>query len=215
MSAYVAFHTHSVDIDDALDFVDTLEYEQGAPVDHIERPADAVAWLQEHGLLHPGPDPRLAAVSKPGADADRAVEKIRLVRSALREVLDATYEKRTPDPAAVETVNDQMRAQQRLVLVANPDGCSLDHRHEGDPLDDALARISDRIARAVSGEDADRIKVCANDTCRWVFYDSSRTGRRRWCDMATCGNRAKAARHRARVKNAETASFDEAISAGV
>jgi len=33
-----------------------------------------------------------------------------------------------------------------------------------------------------------------------VFYDISRTGRRRWCDMATCGNRAKAARHRARAR---------------
>jgi predicted RNA-binding Zn ribbon-like protein len=36
-----------------------------------------------------------------------------------------------------------------------------------------------------------------------VFFDSSPTGRRRWCDMATCGNRAKAARHRARAKATE------------
>jgi predicted RNA-binding Zn ribbon-like protein len=39
-----------------------------------------------------------------------------------------------------------------------------------------------------------------------VFYDTSRTGRRRWCDMATCGNRAKAARHRARSKAASGAA---------
>jgi predicted RNA-binding Zn ribbon-like protein len=55
----------------------------------------------------------------------------------------------------------------------------------------------------------DRIKVCDNDRCLWVFYDTSRTGRRRWCDMATCGNRAKAARHRARSK----AASEGAISA--
>ena len=214
MTTNVAIHTHSVDIDDALDFVDTLEYEGGEPVDHIQQPAEAVAWLQDHGLLHAGPDPQLAAVTGPGPEAERAVEKIRLVRAALREILDATYEQRPPYPAAVATVNDQMRAQQRLVLVANPDGCSLDHRHEGDPLDGALARISDRIAREVSGEHSDRIKVCANDSCRWVFFDSSRTGRRRWCDMATCGNRAKAARHRARVRDAERAHLDEPVSAG-
>jgi predicted RNA-binding Zn ribbon-like protein len=49
----------------------------------------------------------------------------------------------------------------------------------------------------------ERIKVCASDTCEWIFYDASRTSRRRWCDMATCGNRAKAARHRARERAAQ------------
>jgi predicted RNA-binding Zn ribbon-like protein len=33
-----------------------------------------------------------------------------------------------------------------------------------------------------------------------VFYDNTKNGRRRWCDMATCGNRAKAARHREKLK---------------
>jgi predicted RNA-binding Zn ribbon-like protein len=42
--------------------------------------------------------------------------------------------------------------------------------------------------------------MCDGETCYWLFYDVSRTGRRRWCDMATCGNRAKAARHRARAR---------------
>ena len=52
----------------------------------------------------------------------------------------------------------------------------------------------------------DRIKVCASDTCDWIFYDASRTSRRRWCDMATCGNRAKAARHRAKERAAGQAA---------
>jgi predicted RNA-binding Zn ribbon-like protein len=47
--------------------------------------------------------------------------------------------------------------------------------------------------------------------CRWVFYDESRAGKRRWCDMASCGNRAKAARHRARQKEAKVESA-EALS---
>jgi predicted RNA-binding Zn ribbon-like protein len=55
----------------------------------------------------------------------------------------------------------------------------------------------------------ERIKICDNDRCRWVFYDTSRTGRRRWCDMATCGNRAKAARHRAKSKSKSDATTDE------
>jgi predicted RNA-binding Zn ribbon-like protein len=194
-------HTHDVAIDDALDFIDTLELERGEPFDHFVQPADMAEWLRDHGILHdPSLDPEVARLMEPGPAADRALARVRQVRAALRELVDATVEKRPPASRAVDVVNQAMRAHQRLVLVAGEDGVSLDHRHEGDPLDDALARIAERVARDVSGDRADRLRVCDNATCRWVFFDSSPTGRRRWCDMATCGNRAKAARHRARAK---------------
>jgi predicted RNA-binding Zn ribbon-like protein len=196
-------HTHDVEIEDALDFIDTLELEHGEPFDHFVQPADMVSWLHERGLLHDASlDPDVARLTT-GPGANRALERVRRVRAALRELVDATVQKRPPTGTAVEIVNQAMRAHQRLVLVAGDDGVSLDHRHEGDPLDDALARIAERVAREISGDRADRLRICDNDTCRWVFFDSSPTGRRRWCDMATCGNRAKAARHRARAKAAE------------
>jgi predicted RNA-binding Zn ribbon-like protein len=47
-----------------------------------------------------------------------------------------------------------------------------------------------------------RIRNCANDDCVLWFYDDSRGGRRQWCSMATCGNRAKARRHYARTRSA-------------
>ena len=40
-----------------------------------------------------------------------------------------------------------------------------------------------------------RIRQCANATCLWLFIDESKNGTRRWCDMTSCGNRAKARRH--------------------
>jgi predicted RNA-binding Zn ribbon-like protein len=197
-------HTHDVAIDDALDFIDTLELERGEPFDHFVQPSDMAEWLRDHGLLHDASlDPAVARLVEPGPAADRALRRVRQVRAALRELVDATAEKRPPAQRAVDIVNQAMRSHQRLVLVAGEDGVSLDHRHEGDPLDDALARIAGRVAREVSGDRADRLRICDNATCRWVFFDSSPTGRRRWCDMATCGNRAKAARHRARAKGGE------------
>lgn len=45
-----------------------------------------------------------------------------------------------------------------------------------------------------------RIRQCANDKCLWLFVDGSKSGTRRWCDMSACGNRAKAQRHYARMK---------------
>ena len=66
------------------------------------------------------------------------------------------------------------------------------------------------IARELTQEDKGRLRVCANDECRWVFRDNSPAGRRNWCDMSSCGNRAKAARLRERQKQkAEPASVAE------
>lgn len=52
------------------------------------------------------------------------------------------------------------------------------------------------------GAAPDRIRSCAHDACVLHFLDTSRNGTRRWCSMATCGNRAKASRHYARTKDA-------------
>ncbi|TMD27898.1 MAG: hypothetical protein E6I92_04765 [Chloroflexi bacterium] len=46
----------------------------------------------------------------------------------------------------------------------------------------------------------DRLKLCDSDSCRWVFYDRSKNHSSRWCTMASCGNREKARRFRAKAK---------------
>ncbi|MEK7403408.1 MAG: CGNR zinc finger domain-containing protein [Gemmatimonadota bacterium] len=72
------------------------------------------------------------------------------------------------------------------------------------PVGDAFAGLMIPIVESAAdalilGELA-RVRCCADPRCARVFYDNTKNATRRWCDMATCGNRAKAARHRARVK---------------
>lgn len=47
----------------------------------------------------------------------------------------------------------------------------------------------------VDRRDAVRLKCCPGDDCGWLFVDETGNGRRRWCSMASCGNRTKARRH--------------------
>jgi predicted RNA-binding Zn ribbon-like protein len=73
------------------------------------------------------------------------------------------------------------------------------------PVGDAFAGLMIPIVESaadalIEGELA-RVRRCADARCPRVFFDSTRNGRRRWCDMATCGNRAKAARFRARERD--------------
>jgi len=72
------------------------------------------------------------------------------------------------------------------------------------PVGDAFAGLMIPIVESAAdalilGELA-RVRRCADPRCARVFYDNTKNAARRWCDMATCGNRAKAARHRARHK---------------
>lgn len=197
-------HAHDVRLDDTFDFLNTHELEHGFLVDHLPTLDDALDWFVGRGVIHgEGADRlRLQTTADPVAAA-RDLARVHAVRDALREVADALAEQRPPGTGALDTVNRALHARQVIELVPAADGCvSVDHRHVGDPIDDALARLADPLVTELTSGHPERIKICDNDTCRWVFYDTSRTGKRRWCDMATCGNRAKAARHRARVKGA-------------
>src|SRR5262249_28194881 len=44
------------------------------------------------------------------------------------------------------------------------------------------------------------VRACSSKTCQWLFLDTSKAHRRRWCNMKLCGNRAKAKRFYARAK---------------
>jgi predicted RNA-binding Zn ribbon-like protein len=73
------------------------------------------------------------------------------------------------------------------------------------PVGDAFAGlvipIVESAADALILGELSRVRRCADPRCQRVFFDNTKNGRRRWCDMSTCGNRAKAARHREKLKS--------------
>jgi predicted RNA-binding Zn ribbon-like protein len=203
-------HGHQASLADGLDFVNTFSYNKGEAYEHLTDGPTAVTWLQSHALLHKEmADAILADAATPEGE-ERLLGRIRRVRAALRELLDAAVERRPPQNSALREVNRALRAPYVIELVPASDGVSLDHRHEGDPISGAMARLSEAVTRELTGENVSRLRICANDECRWVFNDHSPAGRRKWCDMSSCGNRAKAARHRERQKQ-KTAAESEAL----
>ena len=210
-------HVHgAVPLETAFDFLNTLEYEDvatdpsfGALVERLTSLDVAATWLAEAGVVA---DPTaITTVGRSAADREAALLRLVTGRTALRDVAHSVAHDESPPRAAIDEVNRALAGRERIELVASDDGCRIGHSHVGDAIDDVLARIAEPIVREIGNGRDDRIRICANDTCRWLFYDESRAGRRRWCDMATCGNRAKAQRHRARQK--ETADVAEGAGA--
>jgi predicted RNA-binding Zn ribbon-like protein len=203
-------HGHTSLMEECLAFVNTSHVARGRVVDDLATPEAAVAWFSDRSLLHPDARDRLLATYADDPSLGTAdLALVRRVRDSLRGLFEAAVTSRAPTAADLRTVNRALRTQYVYVLVPAADGISLGHRHVGDPVDGALARIAEGVARELSQGAPERLRICESAECREVFMDRSRTGRRRWCDMSTCGNRAKAARHRARRR----ASEDEAILA--
>lgn len=69
----------------------------------------------------------------------------------------------------------------------------------GDAFAGLLIPLVESAADALILGELARVRRCADPRCGRVFQDETKNGRRRWCDMATCGNRAKAARHRMKL----------------
>jgi predicted RNA-binding Zn ribbon-like protein len=194
-------HGHQASLETGLAFINTLELEKGSPVDHLDSPMVALDWLIAHDLMHR--EAMLATVARVEAEPEYGVKllgRIRKVRAAMRELVDASVERRAPSFTALDEVNRALRTHYVTILVPSADGVHMGHKHEGDPIDGALARLTESVARYLGEGKTDRLRVCASETCHWVFFDASRTAKRKWCDMSTCGNRAKAARHRERQK---------------
>jgi predicted RNA-binding Zn ribbon-like protein len=205
-------HAHDVSLDDTLDFLNTDDTDDGFPAERLPSLDAALDWFVTRGVIHgEGADGVRRQAEADTLRGERELARVHAVRGALREVAQAVVDHRPPAPSALETVNRALHARQVIELVPSNDGCvAVDHRHVGDPIDDALARLTDPLVTELVSGHPERIKVCESDRCNWVFYDTSRTSRRRWCDMATCGNRAKAARHRARAKGSTDAEASAA-----
>jgi len=197
---------HAPTIDDTLDFVNTLELSEKGSIEHLGTLDAALDWLVERRLLRPdaaSAERRRAGLGRGSASRLAGIHRL---RDALREVADAVAVERPADPDAVDAVNRTLRAREVIELAPAPDGISVGDRDAVDAVGDALARLVEPLAETVESGRTDRLRVCENATCRWVFFDRSRGGHRRWCDMRTCGNRVKAARHRAKLRESQASA---------
>ena len=183
-----------------LDFVNS---------DNIVRGGDAlydferfVRWLEAAQLL----DAERAATMRRRAQQQPAgalavlgdARRVRTVLRALAERGDVSHEIRAEALGEINRVLGRSAGTRRLELQG--DGSFVRaFVPVGDAFAGLLIPIVESAADALILRELARVRRCADPRCGRVFQDETKNGRRRWCDMATCGNRAKAARHRMKL----------------
>ena len=173
-----------------LEFANTRYWRgQAVPTETLNAAEDLAAWAAGN-------------VSKDARPlAKREFERALEMRETIYRVFEATTRGKVPASADVEALNE--------ALAAAPARRSLKRERSGFSWDvdlksaTALAQLAPVLWTAgdlLTGAKLDKVRRCANPECGWLFLDDSRAGKRRWCSMTSCGNRAKARRHYHKVK---------------
>ena len=105
-------------------------------------------------------------------------------------------EARPPERADLDLFNAALAealAHQRIAKT--PDGFAWDWSDADGALRGIVRPVLRSAADLMTSADLRRVRRCAGATCDWLFMDRSRNRTRRWCDMESCGNRAKPQRY--------------------
>ena len=168
------------------DFLNTVDLEGGT--DELADAPAATRWLRDHALL--GARERLD---------DDGHGRLVAVREALRDLAGANAGEAVPDDS-VAVLNRVSTSTPLVVRVRDtPDAAELVPERKG--ADGVIAALLAIVYTAQVDGTWTRFKTCREDVCRWAFYDATKNRSGTWCDMAVCGNRAKARAYRGRNRS--------------
>jgi predicted RNA-binding Zn ribbon-like protein len=190
----------------ALDLANTGTLEGAPPSERLVTYADVVTFAVRTGLIGERRAAELRALAELEPErAGAALERARSLRDTLHVVFTAVASGGRPGEADIEALNTFLEEGLRYRRLSPDDRCCRWSWSAGDePLAQMLWPIVNDAADLLVEGELERVKKCGNDSCAWLFVDLSRNRSRRWCDMRDCGNRAKARRHYARRRDAQS-----------
>ena len=198
-----------------LDFLNTIAVPVGTKVEWLSSGEDLLAWLKQAGLV---PDDVLAALRKsavPG-ELDGTAAQARALRDWFK-LFVYKHMGKPLEPASLcelQPLNQLLARDEEVGQIVVRDGehdRGQEKKRETSGLAWRLQRrwqssgsllfpIARLLADLVCVEDFTYVKACEGAPCTLLFADRTRGHARRWCSMAVCGNRAKQAAHRNRLK---------------
>ena len=193
--------------DPALDFLDSVAAPRGSEIEWIGNGGDFLDWLAQAGMVPPEVLERFREQVAP-----EHLDAIAVQARKLREWFRGFVVKHAGQPLQTSTLRelspinrilaaDTAYAQIDAGGIGNPDVGSIFgwRHHRRWPAPEALLLpLAEAMGDLICHADFSRVKNCEGPSCTMWFNDVTKNHIRRWCDMNVCGNRAKAALHRAK-----------------
>jgi predicted RNA-binding Zn ribbon-like protein len=189
-----------------LDFLNSLATPVDTPIDWLEDGEGLLSWLQQSRFV---PEEVVASIRTraiPG-EIDSLAAQARSLREWFRAFVRARKGRslEAADLSELEPLNELLRRDEgfsEISLGLNDESSTfrlVKSRRWASP-ETLLIPIAESLARLVCDEDFAHVKACEGQGCTLLFADHTRGHARRWCSMSICGNRAKQAAHRRRVR---------------
>ncbi|AGP52311.1 CGNR zinc finger domain-containing protein [Streptomyces rapamycinicus] len=170
-----------------LDLVGTKLWRRSLRTELLTSPSDVSHWIRQAGLL-----------DDPGPMDTRGWERVRRLREAICTLV-RSWPPGDPSDAGLRDALAEVNEAARLPLLRHQLDVSGRLTRTGG-VDEVLGAVARDAVDLLSSAQLGKTKECANPDCTRLFVDVSRSGARRWCGMAECGNKHKAASYRMRKK---------------
>jgi predicted RNA-binding Zn ribbon-like protein len=155
--------------------------------DELAGPRELGVWMSQRGLL-------FTSAKITPAMFEAALQ----LRSSVRDYLQCDPADRGKDREAIRALNRSLKLFP-LVVEARDDHGMVLRPARGDALAGLSAVVAELHDGSMNGT-LDRLKMCASEECRRVFFDRSKPATRRWCMSSLCGNRMKTRAYRERLR---------------
>jgi len=190
-----------------LDFLNSVATPIDTPVDWLGDGDGLIDWLAQAKLVPAQELEALKAQAKPG-ELDRVAGQARDLREWFRGFVREhagrpLTAKALHELGPLNGILEREDAFQQIVTRrgALGDGLALQRMRRWRSPEALLLPVGEALAKFVCEEDFSDVKACEGHNCTMLFADHTRRRARRWCTMAICGNRAKQAAHRSRLKS--------------
>ncbi|QOG16886.1 MULTISPECIES: CGNR zinc finger domain-containing protein [Bradyrhizobium] len=188
-----------------LDFLNSVATPVDTPVDWLDDGDGLIDWLAQAKLVPPEELDALTARARP-ADLDEVADQVRALREWFRGfVLEHAGRPLTAKALhELGPLNGILERDETFLQVGprhGEEGLALQRTRRWRSPESLLLPIGEAMAKFVCDEDFSDVKACEGHNCTMLFADHTRRRARRWCSMAICGNRAKQAAHRDRLKS--------------
>jgi predicted RNA-binding Zn ribbon-like protein len=190
----------------ALDFLNSIATPVDEVVDWIGDGQGLIDWLRQAGWVSEHTLQQIAQEAMPG-ELEMVAGQTRALRDWFRDFV-LTHRGQPLSSQALKELAALNRLLARdegftQITVTDTDASKLTlaPRRRWKTPDSLLLPIAEQLATFICDEDFSDVKSCEGASCTLIFVDHTRGKKRRWCSMAVCGNRAKAAAHRERKKS--------------
>jgi len=183
-------------------FANTMcNYHADDTADVLNSYTDLVRWAQEAEILSAEEARRLLerASHRPG-EAKSVLKDAKQLRRTIYNIFSDIAHMRAPSDEDVAELNSRLTKVQSHMQISQRGGDFFwDWEDKSNDLNGVLWSMVRCAANLLCSGELGRVSGCNSETCTWLFLDRSKNVSRKWCDMGTCGNRAKSRRHYART----------------